>query len=126
MFPDGAAAGSAPLNYAASVASTMNSRQGQPLHKALKNLQKAISKMLEENAEHKGERQISYETKYMADCAKKLSDKVNLEPEIEAQLLVIIEEALDQSESLSTYANMRLDELSRIDKEEKALIQARP
>ena len=62
----------------------------------------------------------------MADCAKKLSDKVDLETDIEGQLLVAIEEALEQSESLATYANMRLDELSRIDKEEKALIQARP
>ena len=62
----------------------------------------------------------------MADCAKKLSDKVDLEPEIEAQLLVLIEEALDQIKSLESYASMRLDELSRLDKEEKALIQARP
>ena len=126
MFPDGAAANGAPLNYAASVTSTMNSCQGQPLHKALKNLQKAIAKMAEGNAEHKGERLIIYETKSMADCAKKLSDKVDLEPYIEAQLLDVIEEAFEQSESLATYANMRLDELSRIDKEEKALIQERP
>ena len=62
----------------------------------------------------------------MADCAKKLSDKVDLEPEIEAQLLVVIEEALDQSESLASYASMRLDEFSRLGKEEKAFIQARP
>ena len=80
--------------------------------------------MLEENAEHKGEQQICYETKYMTDCAKKLSDKVDLEPEIEAHLLVVIEEALDQSETFASYASMRLDKLSCLDKEERALIQA--
>ena len=98
LFQDGAAAGGAPLSYAGSVAST----------------------------KHKGEQQIRYETKYMADCAKKLSDKVDLEPEIEAHLLVVIEEALDQSETLVSYASMRLVELSRLDKEEKALIEAWP
>ena len=125
LFQDGAAGG-APLSYAGSVASTMHSRQGQPLHKALKNLQKSISKISEENAEHKGEQQIRYETKYMTDCAKKLLDKVDLEPEIEAHLLVVIEEALDQSEHFASYASMRLDKLSLLDKEERALIQARP
>ena len=74
--------------------------------------------MSEEKAEHKGEQQIRYETKYMTDCAKKLSDKVDLEPEIEAHLLVVIEEALDQSENFASYASMRLDKLSRLDKEE--------
>ena len=126
MFQDGAGAGGAPLHYTASVASTVHSHQGHPLHKALKKLQKAIAKMSEGDAENKGERLISYETKSMADCAKKLLVKVDLETDIEDQLLVLIEEALEQSESLATYANMRLDELSRIDKEEKALIQARP
>ena len=62
----------------------------------------------------------------MADCAKKLSYKVDLEIEIEAHLLVVIEEALEQSENFASYASMRLDELSRLDKEERALIQARP
>ena len=75
---------------------------------------------------NKGERLIAYETKSMADYAKKLSDKVDLEADIDDQLLVVIEETLEQSESLATYANMRLDELSRIKEEEKALIQARP
>ena len=55
----------------------------------------------------------------MADCAKKLWDKVDLEHEIEAYLLVVIEEALDQNESLALYASMRLDQLSRLDKEDK-------
>ena len=53
LFQDGAAGG-APLSYAGSVASTMHSCQDQPLHKALKILQKAISKMPEENAETQG------------------------------------------------------------------------
>ena len=62
----------------------------------------------------------------MTDCAKKLLDKLDLEPEVEAHLLVVIEEALDKSENLASYASMRLDELSRLDKEERQLIQARP
>ena len=118
--------GGAPLCYAASVASTAHSHQGQSLHKALKNLQKAISKMSEDNAEHKGEKQITHEMRDITDCAKKLSDKVDLEPEIEAHLLVVLEEVLDQSKNLASPASMRLDELSPIDKEERALIQARP
>ena len=38
----------------------------------------------------------------------------------------MIEEALEQSESLAFYATMRLDELAKIEREEKALMQARP
>ena len=41
-------------------------------------------------------------------------------------MLVVIEEALDQSEHFASYASMRLDEHSCLDKEERALIQARP
>ena len=54
---------------------------------------------------------IAYKTKFMTDCAKKLSDRVDLKLDIDDQLLVVIEEALEQSETLATYANMRLDEL---------------
>ena len=93
LFKDGAAGG-APLSYADIVASTMHSRQGQPPHKVLKNLQMSIFKVSEENTEHKGEQLICYETKYMTDCAKNLSDKVDLNPEIEAHMLVVIEELL--------------------------------
>ena len=71
--------------------------------------------MREGDAEYKankGEKLIAYKTKFMADCADKLSDKVDLEADIDEQLLVVIEEALEQSGRLATYANMRLDELS--------------
>ena len=59
----------------------------------------------------KGEKLIAYETKFMTDCAKKLSDRFDLEVDIDDQLLVVIEEALEQSETLPIYANMLLDEL---------------
>ena len=62
----------------------------------------------------------------MTDCAKKFSDKVDLEPEVEAHLLVVIEEVLDQSKNFASYASIRLDELSFLDKEETAFFQARP
>ena len=60
---------------------------------------------------NKKEKLVAYETKSIADCAKKLSDKVGLEADIEDHLLVVIEEALEQSGRLAIYANMRLDEL---------------
>ena len=63
-----------PPEYAASVASTAHSRQTNPLHKALRNLQKAIANMEEGNDEYKAnkkERVIAYETKLMTDFAKK-------------------------------------------------------
>ena len=75
---------------------------------------------------NKGEKLIAYETKSMENCTKKLSDEVELEVDIGDQLLVMINEALDQSGRLATYANMRLDELSKLEREEKVLIQARP
>ena len=59
----------------------------------------------------------------MTDCAKKLSDKVDLEPEVEAHLLVVIEEVLDQSKNLASYASIRLDKLSCLDKEERAFFK---
>ena len=88
-----------------------------------------IAKMRAGDAEYeayKGEKLMAYETKFMTDCTKKLSNKVDLEADIDDQLLVVIDKALEQSETLATYANMRLDELSKIESEEKALIQARP
>ena len=59
LFQDGAAVGAPPC-YAGSVASTLYSREGHPLNKALKNLQKAILKILEKNPDHKGKNQISH------------------------------------------------------------------
>ena len=65
LFLDGAGDGSPPLEYPASLASTVNSRHGHPLHKALRNLQKAIATMREGDAEYrasKGEKLIAYKT----------------------------------------------------------------
>ena len=86
--------------------SMINSLHGHPLPKALRNLHKAIATMREGDAEYKAnkkEKLVAYETKSIADCAKKLSDKVDLEAEIDDQLLVVIEEALEQRGRLATY-----------------------
>ena len=55
--------------------------------------------MSENDAEHKGEKQITHETREMTDPAKKLSDKADIKPEIEDQLLVVTEELLDQKKT---------------------------
>ena len=39
----------------------------------------------------KGEKFIAYKTKVMTDCAKKLSNRVNIKVDIDDQLLVVIE-----------------------------------
>ena len=62
----------------------------------------------------------------MSDCDLKLNWKLELDTEIEAHLLVVIEEALDKSENLASYANKRLDELSCLDKEAQEIVHARP
>ena len=53
LFPDGAGDGSPPLEYAASLASTVDCRNGNPLHKALGKLQTAVAKMRAGDAEYK-------------------------------------------------------------------------
>ena len=62
----------------------------------------------------------------MTDCAKKNSDKVDAETDMEETSLVVIEETLDRAERLAFYASLRLDELATLKEEEKALMQARP
>ena len=126
---DGAHDCAQPPEYAASIASTANSRQTNPLYKALRNLQKAIAKLEEGNDKYKAnkrEKIIAFETKLMMDCAKKLSDRVDVETDIEETFLVVIEETLEKAESLAFYATLRLDELATLKEEEKALMQARP
>ena len=59
--------------------------------------------MSKNGAEQKGNRQITHETREMTDCAKKLSDKADIKPEIDNQLLVVTEELLDQSKNLRQY-----------------------
>ena len=63
---EGAGTAGARVDYAASVAS---SRPGNSLHRALTKLQRAISEITGSDAELKGERQISMESKNMTECA---------------------------------------------------------
>ena len=42
--------------------------------------------------EGKGEKQIAFAQKSMSDCASKLSAKLDLEEDLEAHLLVVIEQ----------------------------------
>ena len=52
--------------------------------------------------------------------------KLDLEEDIEAHLLTVIEAALDKSEDLAEHAMQRLDELARDEKEARANVSARP
>ena len=83
LFQDGAGTTGARIDYSTCVASVASSRQGHSLHKALTKLQQAISKMSESGAEQKGEKQISMDTKNMTKCARKLSEKLKIEPAID-------------------------------------------
>ena len=65
--------------------------------------------MSESGAKQKREKQISIETKNMTEYAKKLSEKVKIEPDINDQLLEVIKDLLEQSEKLESYAGIRLD-----------------
>ena len=58
----------------------------------------------------------------MTEYAK---DKVKIEPDINDHLLEVIKDILEQSEKLESYAGIRLDQLSRLKEEERALIQTR-
>ena len=49
-----------------------------------------------------------------------------MEEDIEANLLAVIEAALDESEDLAEHAMKRLDNLSRDEKEARANVSARP
>ena len=62
----------------------------------------------------------------MSDCASKLSAKLDLEEDLEAQLVVVIEQALDESEDLAEHAMQRLDELATDEREAPANVSARP
>ena len=78
--------------------------------------------MSESGAKQKGEKQISIVTKNMTEYAKY---KVKIEPDINDHLLEVIKDILEQSEKLESYAGIRLDQLSRLKEEERALIQTR-
>ena len=70
--------------------------------------------------EGKGEKQIAHAQKSMSDCASKLSAKLDLEKDIEAHRLTVIEVALDKGEDLAEHAMQRLDDLARDEKEARA------
>ena len=73
----------------------------------------------------KGEKQIAHAQKSMSDCASKFSAKLDLEEDLEAHLLVVIEQALGESVDLAINAMQRLDELATDEKEARANVSAR-
>ena len=113
---EGVSTAAARGNYAASVAS---SRPGNSLHRALTKLQRAISAMTQSDAELKGERQISMESKNLTECAQKLAERAETEPDLDDHLLDVMEDLLEQSKKLEKYASIRLDQLARHKKRRK-------
>ena len=98
LLPEEAAAGPS-QHYARSVVSSLTSRHEVSVHSALRKLQRAIEKM--KLTEGCGEKQISHAQKIMSDCAAKLSAKFDVEDDLEAQLVVVVERALEESEGLA-------------------------
>ena len=66
-------------------------------------MQRAIEKM--KLTEGCGEKRISHAQKVMSDCASKLSAKLDGEEDLEAQLVVVVEQALEESEGLAVERN---------------------
>ena len=62
----------------------------------------------------------------MSVCASKMSAKLDLEEDLEAQLVVVIEQALEESEDLEEHAVQQLDELVTNERETRAKVSARP
>ena len=82
--------------------------------------------MTENDAKPKGEKQISMESRNMTECARKLAERANTEPDIDDHLLYVIKDLLEQSQKLEKYTCIRLDQLARHKEKEKDLIQAWP
>ena len=120
----GEAAAGPPQHYAGSVVSSIASRHEVSVHSALRKLQRAIEKM--KLTEGCGEKQISHAQKIMSDCASKLSAKLDLEDDLEAQLVVVVERAMEESEDLAEGAMKQLDELASSEREARANVSARP
>ena len=120
----GEAAAGPPQHYAESVVSSVNSRHELSVHSALRKLQRAIEKM--KLTEECGEKQISHAQKVMSDCASKLSAKLDVEDDIEPQLLVVAERALEESEGLAESAMKQLDNLASSEREAIANVSALP
>ena len=62
----------------------------------------------------------------MSDCASKLRAKLDVEDDIEPQLLVVAERALEESEGLAESAMEQLDNLASSEREARANVSARP
>ena len=62
----------------------------------------------------------------MSDCASKLSAKLDLEEDLEAHLVEVIEQALEESEDLAEHAMQQLDELATNEREAWANVSAWP
>ena len=62
----------------------------------------------------------------MKKTLKDLSDKHEFETGVEAHLAVVIEAALEETESLGLFASIQLDELCRINREDRQNVHARP
>ena len=123
LLPEEAAAGPS-QHYAGSVVSSLTSRHEVSVHSALRKLQRAIEKM--KLTEGCGEKQISHAQKIMSDCASKLSAKLDVEDDLEAQLVEVVERALEESEGLAEGAMQQLDQLASSEREARANVSARP
>ena len=62
----------------------------------------------------------------MSNLAGKLSEKIDMESEIEPSFLAVIESALDQSDDLVRQAMEKLDQLEREKEVAKAFVSAQP
>ena len=102
----------------------VTSRHGLSVSSLLRKLQKSIHGM--QNTKGQGERAIAYGQKEMSNLASKLSEKMNMESEIEPSFLAVIKSALDQSDDLARQAMKKLDQLAREKEVAKAFVSARP
>ena len=73
-----------------------------------------------------GEKQISHAQKIMSDFASKLSAKLDVEDDLEAQLVVVVERALEENEGLAEGAMRQLDQLALSERETRANVSVRP
>ena len=49
----------------------------------------------------------------MTECARKLAERAEAEPDLDDHLSDVIEDLLEQSEKLEKYASIRSDQLAR-------------
>ena len=61
-----------------------------------------------------------------AKALKELSDKHELETGIEEHLSVVIKAALEETESLGLFGSIRLDQLCRMERQDRLNVNSRP